>query len=113
MKKGLSIILMMFLGLTLHAQSKPAKAETEKKQQEAKVIPESKTSKEEPKLLKETPKTGTAKKDVIKTVPVAKSQHAKPVRINQKARNTNRPEKVRPARNPRPAARAIKPGRGN
>lgn len=102
----------MFLGLTLHAQSKPAKAETEEKQQEAKGVPESKTSKEEPKALKEAPKTGTTEKDAIKTVPVAKSQHAKPVRIDQKARNVNRPEKVRPARNPRPAGRVIKPGRG-
>ena len=97
MKKGLLFILLMFSGLALHAQTKPT--ETEKKPSEP-----TETSKEG--------NAATSEKEVIKTVPAAKAEHAKPVRIGNEKKAATRPAKVRPARSNRPAVRVIKPGRG-
>ena len=97
MKKGFLIVLIMFFSLALHAQSKPVTKEAEDKKQEATAE-------------KEQAKPESSEKEAVKSVPAAKSQQAKPAEVIKG--KAARPAGARPARNPRPAARVVKPGRG-
>lgn len=97
MKKGFLIVLIMFFGLALHAQSKPTTKEADDKKQEATAV-------------KEEAKGERSEKEAVKSVPAAKSQQAKPAEVTKG--KVVRPAGARPARNSRPAARVVKPGRG-
>jgi hypothetical protein len=116
MKKGLLFVLCMLLCLAIQAQSKPDNSRAEEKKQEVREA--GKEEKKETEVKKEIQevkpesKAQPAGKEVVKSVPAAKSQHAKPARIDNRRGNTARPATARPARNPRPAARVVNPGRG-
>lgn len=93
MKKGLLILCMSFFCTMALAQGTVAKE----------------ADKQEPAEQQQNPKA-EPKKEVVKTVPPAK-EAAKPERVIPNGKQA-KPAVARPARNPRPAARPVRPGRG-
>ena len=62
-------------------------------------------------------KQGTLKPEdkpapMVKVVPAAKSKHAKPRKVTSAKPRNARPQGARPARNPRPSGRPVRPGSG-
>ena len=99
MKKALLILLMCFFSSIAFAQGTTPKepeskspAEPQEKPAEKQVVP------------------APAKEELVKTVPPAKGS-AKPERVVSKGSDVKR-SLPKPARNPRPTARPVRPGRG-
>lgn len=93
MKKGCLILLMSLFGSVAFAQGTAPKKEPET-----------------PKAVEKQEVPAPAKEEV-KAVPQAKTA-AKPERMVNKRQSAVKPAVSRPARNPRPAARPVRPGRG-
>lgn len=96
MKKALLILFLSVFGSVAFAQGSAPKEPEAPKPVEKKETP--------------APSRQDAKKEEVKAVPAAKNA-AKPQRVAAKPAHV-RQSMPRPARNPRPAARPVRPGRG-
>jgi hypothetical protein len=102
--KTWAIFVFLMIGYTaVCAQNKPEPSQKEM----APVAEPANPPKEKP----PTTESELPKKEPVKAVPVAKDQNAKPARIDNARANGARPSVTRPAKSPRPAGRAIRPGR--
>ena len=100
MKKGFLILIVCFVSCIAFAQS-PAQKDPEN-QKPVEKQEQSPTPKQE---------LPSPAKEEVKAVPSAKGS-AKPERVVATKPGAAKPAVTRPARNPRPAARPVRPGRG-
>lgn len=86
-------LLSLFCGGRVFAQTNPAKEGMDKDKQE-------------------TVKTEEKPEQVIKVVPAARDKNAKPAKVGSAKPPAAKPGGGRPARNPRPSSRPVRPGNG-
>ena len=85
--------LSLFVGGHVLAQTNPAKEGVDNEKEE-------------------TAKTEEEPEQVIKVVPAARNKNAKPAKVGSAKRPNVKPRGGRPARNPRPSSRPVRPGNG-